>query len=269
MNINNLVRDVKKSLGIGSFIKTQYTDYDIMKYIQDHTRNVLSRIYGHRVYYPMVRFGKENQYGATHATFKIPIVIMDELKFEETDIVGIRDLRVSPMFNDGMILNKNIMPPIGSNYQVGGNFGNALGSSVQDQYMGGMNSLVSIANARANIDLYRRPIKCRFTPPNLLQFNPDGLNPLSCNFELTIKTGHPKSMWTIPPSLYHVVLELAKLDIMEYLWNSELKGLEGLSNGYDNISLKIDDWANASERRKEYLDRLSEDIIPLEGIHPY
>ena len=34
-----------------------------------------------------------------------------------------------------------------------------------------------------------------------------------------------------------------------------LKGLDGLSNGYDNIALRIDDWQNASQNRAEYIKR--------------
>lgn len=269
MNINNLLRDVKKSLGIGSFIKTQYTDYDLINYIQAHTRNVFSRIYGHRITYPNIKFSVQNKYSATANTYKLPKSILDELKFEETEIVGIRDLNIAPQFTDGVVVNRNLMPPISGNNSIGGYFGGPLGGTGVDQYMGGMNNLIGLANAKANMDLWRRPIKCHFIAPNLLKFSLEGMNPECTYFELTVKAGHPKSLWTINPSIYHVFLELAKFDIMEFLWNSELKGLEGLSNGYDNISLKIDDWAQAAERRREYIERISDDILVMEGMHQY
>ena len=58
-------------------------------------------------------------------------------------------------------------------------------------------------------------------------------------------------------------------DVQELLWNSELKGLDGLSNGYDNIALRIDDWQNASQNRAEYIKELEADIVLMEGITTY
>lgn len=260
MNINHLLNDVKKSLGLGTFIKTKYSDYDLMAYIQSHTRNVVSRIYGYRVVMKHVSFGNHNCYDNSSLIFTLPESLLRELEQQESYITGIRELKVS--MYDPNVQNAFTAPSTGTGLNYGMPNGN--------MHFGGLEGMTANACLRMSREMIRRPIRASFIPPNLIKFDQEGMTPQESFYDITVKVGHPLSMCTIPQSLYHIIVQLAKYDIMEFLWNNELKGLEGLSNGYDNISLKIDDWANAGTARDEYIkENLEGDIMVMEGMHSY
>ena len=274
MNPNKLIKDIKQSLGIGTFIMTAFTDYDLFERILASARMWFSRIYAHEIYIPRINFTNEMKYNSRVLTFRIPEYIINELKYEGTSIMDVRHLRPAPSDVDpstGMMYLPNgstMYPPVSS----GGGYGSSFFGSMESKpsyYMQGMSALVGVAQVQAAYDMYRKPIKAKFRAPNMIEFDVRGASPYVDAYELRLKVGHPKNLMSIDEPHYIMMQRLGIYDVQELLWNSELKGLDGLSNGYDNISLKIDDWQNAAQNRIEYIKELEADIVLMEGISTY
>ena len=132
-----------------------------------------------------------------------------------------------------------------------------------------VSAFLGAAQTQAAMEMYRKPLKAKFRAPNMIEFDVRGASPYVDTYELRIKVGHPKSLYSIDEPHYIMMHKLGIYDVQELLWNSELKGLDGLSNGYDNIALRIDDWQNASQNRAEYIKELESDIVLMEGISSY
>ena len=273
MNPNKLIKDIKQSLGIGTFIMTAFTDYDLYERILSSARMWFGRIYAHEIYIPKIKFDNSMKFNGRVLTFRIPEYIINELKYEGTSIMDIRHLR--PASSDietdaGMMYmpsGSTMYPPIDDGYGNGAHFGSTISSPAY--YMQGMSAFVGVARMQAAQEMYRKPLKAKFRAPNMIEFDVRGASPYVDTYELRLKVGHPKNLLSIDEPHYIMMYKLGVFDIQELLWNSELKGLDGLSNGYDNIALKIDDWASASERRAEYIKELESDIVLLEGISTY
>lgn len=86
------------------------------------------------------------------------------------------------------------------------------------------------------------------------------------SYIIDIGLSHDISLTTIPPTAMDSFRQLATLDIEEYLYNI-LKRKENLDLGIGNITLKIENWENAADQKKELLERWSEDSsLNLDGI---
>lgn len=68
---------------------------------------------------------------------------------------------------------------------------------------------------------------------------------------------HDKSLQTISPTAEESFFKLAVLDVKENLY-ALIKHYNNIQTAYGNIDLKIDDWANAENERRELLDRWDE-----------
>lgn len=273
MNPNKLIKGIKQELGIGTFIVTMFSDYDLYERILASARMWFSRIYAHEIYIPQIKFTKEMAYNGRVLTFRIPEYITNELKFEGVGIVDIRHLRpaVTSVEGDtGMMYMPNgstMYPPVSDGGGYGSSFG--LASATPSYYMQGMSAFLGAAQTQAAMEMYRKPLKAKFRAPNMIEFDVRGASPYVDTYELRIKVGHPKNLYSIDEPHYIMMHKLGVYDVQELLWNSELKGLDGLSNGYDNIALRIDDWQNASQNRAEYIKELESDIVLMEGISSY
>ena len=56
MNPNKLIKGIKQELGIGTFIVTMFSDYDLYERILASARMWFSRIYAHEIYIPQIKF---------------------------------------------------------------------------------------------------------------------------------------------------------------------------------------------------------------------
>lgn len=65
---------------------------------------------------------------------------------------------------------------------------------------------------------------------------------------------HDLSGETIPESCVESFMELATLDVQRTLYN-QLKNMNNVGSAFKEIQLKIDDWANAEQARKELVDK--------------
>ena len=77
---------------------------------------------------------------------------------------------------------------------------------------------------------------------------------------------HDKSLASISPTEEESFFDLCILDVKEAMYNT-LKHYNDMQSAYGNISLKLDDWQNASEARKQLLDDWNQvyhmDVLPF------
>lgn len=83
---------------------------------------------------------------------------------------------------------------------------------------------------------------------------------------ITLEFEHDKSLASIPETAREEFLKLAMLDVKENLYPS-LKQYSELNTAIGNINLKLDDWANAEQERKELIDKYDDtyhlDLRPI------
>lgn len=271
MNPNRLLYDIKTELGIGTFIQTSASDYQLLSIIEHKARMIFSRIYACDLYIPHITFSEKDRYNSRYLGFRLPQYILNEIQFEHGSIVDVRYFNPAPAdCGDSIHYDMAFSPSLMPAGTVDGGYWNNFYTAYQPQYyQQGMSTMLGMLQAGMSMEYYRKPLKVRFRAPDCLEFDPRGMNPYEQDFELRLKVSHPRSLYTIDEAHYYIFKKLCIFDIQEFLWNNELKGLEGLSNGYDNISLKIDDWAEASSRRDEYIRELEQDIVLMEGISAY
>lgn len=71
-------------------------------------------------------------------------------------------------------------------------------------------------------------------------------------YEIELALDHDPSLSTIPPSAMSSFEELCLYDLQEYLYQ-KLKRVQDLDLGVGTIELKIDEWADASSKKKDLL----------------
>lgn len=95
----------------------------------------------------------------------------------------------------------------------------------------------------------------RFDPPNRLTIY-NGWTGNSYRIEVGML--HDPSLSTIPPGAFTNLRQLAVLDIEEYLYN-KMKRIQDLDTGVGTINLRIDNWENAGQEKRELLREWDED----------
>lgn len=76
----------------------------------------------------------------------------------------------------------------------------------------------------------------------------------SCDLQIELGFAHDKSLASIPETCREEYLKLALLDVKENLYPT-LKQYTEISTAIGNINLKIDDWADAENQRRELIDK--------------
>lgn len=77
------------------------------------------------------------------------------------------------------------------------------------------------------------------------------------DYEIELAMDHDPSLSTIPPSAMSTFIELCQYDMEEFLYQ-KLKRVQNLDLGIGTIELKIDDWADASNKKRDLLKELDE-----------
>lgn len=104
----------------------------------------------------------------------------------------------------------------------------------------------------------------RFDPPNrLIIYN----GWTGGSFRVEVGMLHDPSLSTIPPGAMTHLRQLAVLDIEEYLYN-KMKRIQSLDTGVGNIELRIDNWENAGQEKRDLLKEWDEDAsLDLDTIN--
>lgn len=114
-----------------------------------------------------------------------------------------------------------------------------------------LSAIADIKIAAASASTMGRAPTFKFVAPDILEiFN--GWS--SGTYEVDIELMHDPSLSTIPPTAFTHLLQLAELDISEFLYN-KLKRKENLDTGVGNIQLKLDSWESAGREKRELLEK--------------
>ena len=103
----------------------------------------------------------------------------------------------------------------------------------------------------------------QFKKPNIIQVYNGWAGGI---YEVELLVKHDLSLSTIEDGSFMDLRELAALDMKMYLYNL-LKRKDSLEVGVGSIQLKIDDWSNAEQDKKELLRTWREDGANLDFDH--
>lgn len=120
----------------------------------------------------------------------------------------------------------------------------------------GLANSTQLAQAADNLlNVMTKRMTFRYIEPNRLRiFNSPAGHQI---FYVTFAYEHDPNCETIPDSAYQSFLELAELDIKATLYQS-MKYYHNLNSAYGQIDLKIDEWSNAENERKEVIRGMKE-----------
>ena len=86
-------------------------------------------------------------------------------------------------------------------------------------------------------------------------------------YEIELALDHDASLSTLPPAAFSQFVKLCELDLEEYLY-AKLRRVQSLDLGIGSIELRIDDWADAGQRKREFIEELGEGA-ELDMLHIY
>lgn len=112
---------------------------------------------------------------------------------------------------------------------------------------------LAMVQASANlVSTVTPPLTFKFTPPNLLHL----FNFATAYGEVDIEFAleHAANLSTVTPTMWESFYELALIDIKRFLYGT-LKHYTDIQTAYGTINLRIDEWQNAEQDRKELVER--------------
>lgn len=241
MNINQLIKRIKDESGLTRYLKTSYTDHDIYKIIEEHVIKDYARYFKVEVELGQVTF-TEN---IGPDIFLIPDWIIK--KFEECNlrIEGIKSIRFS---------NNTMMDRTG--------LGQMLGYRMDGMNLDSAFAGMSVMNRQGGADIYQNYLNtCWFEKPNRIRFMWNGTADLPCTVTLSVWASCNPNLIGTAIGREHTLYELCKLTVQSVIYQNEGKYIENIASGIGNINLRIDEWATASERKQELLNKMYNDSI--------
>lgn len=242
MNINKLIKKIKNEIGMTKHLSTSYSDKDIYDIIVEHALKDWS-------YYFKYEFEPET-------------VHFDDSNVMGPDILGLPEDVINTVRRSGLVI-EDIKKVRFLNSQ----FGDIRGVS---RYLVNSGNNIDMATLYAGhvraqmqgdtdvFNMYR--YSCWFEKPNQLRFNYNINDTSSMN---VLKTATMSVYTTLSPNLVGIsptrepyFSRLAKLYVMKIIYDNEAKYMESISSGAGQITLKIEEWANAGEQIKDLLKEL-------------
>lgn len=92
----------------------------------------------------------------------------------------------------------------------------------------------------------------KFDEPNVLYLY--NMSSIASDLVIEVALEHADNFASIPFTSYDSFLELAELDIKQFLYGF-LKHYSDIQTAFGSFNLKIDDWSNAESERKDLLER--------------
>lgn len=235
MNVSQLLTSIKMDLGIyGLRLPFDDPDATLMEVIKLKTIKTFS------VYLPQVkllRIDLKKDLECIKTDYTESIYIIPDL-FAGREIMYIRNL---------MPRNKLIT-------------GNGYLSPMFDGSIDTFNSLMMV-QANANLaSIAAPPITFKFETPNKLYIYNVASSYGIVEIEFAVE--HAENLSTIPTTAWESFYELALLDVKRFLYNT-LKHYNELQTAYGTINLRIDEWSNAEDNRKDLIERMK-DVYHLE-----
>lgn len=226
MNLNTLVRRIKRSIGLyGIALPIDNLDQLILDILYDTTIPVFS-IYCPReelVYVDIYDLAHNNrERGETCDLFILPDWI-----FLEKKVLFVKDVKYDENF-----LRHNYFPT-------------SLSTNSFDVFED-----IMLSNATKPItDTIVNSITFHYEHPRKLYIY-DSL--VSSKLRISLACQHDNSLQSITPTSEESFFKLAILDVKDGLYQT-VKHYDGIETSYGRIELKIEDWANARQERDEML----------------
>ena len=238
MNLSTLVTRIKLNLGLYS-TATPFENIEevITEIIQGITLRTFSTF---SPYYEKYRFDVHSleriEKIANYETYLLPdlfdereILFVREVNYDEADLSGLGYWGGGVPLLHGNMINQTMLA----------NAGMAL-----------TNRMVPRVTFK-----YEHPRKITFY--NLLA---------SCKIVVELALMHDKNLASISPTQEESFYELAVLDVKDALYQS-MKHYNDIQTAYGNIQMKLDDWAQAAEQRKQLIENWDAtyhmDVLPF------
>lgn len=231
--LSELVTDIKMDLGIYSIaLPVENLDREIAEVIKLRTLRTFSEFLPH-VFDITINLDEVEHLPTTNKFARTAFIL--------PDIFGNRQIvRVEDVIPDITGLGANLVP---NEYFAGGVSQNHIESLLLTRSMANLQStMVSGATFK-------------FVSPNVLELYNYSVS--SRRVRVTIAVSHMDNLSTIPASQTNTFHKLALIDVKRYLY-SMLKHHKDMQTPIGNISLQIDDWADATSERMEFIEQLKE-----------
>ena len=238
MNINKLIKRLKDDLGLSRFVQLSYTDKDIYENIIVHSLEEWSHYFKQAVTFQDVFLDKKLQ--LEYDVYLLPKDIVEAIRKSGLVIEDVRQVLVS------------------SDQAVAG-VGSFVGSYLPDLNLTDSYTAIYANYRQGNAEAVNSMnLACFFEKPNKLRFVFPRPMFLSMNVSISLYVSQGPNLSGISETREHDFYDLCKYNLMNTLYNNEAKFVENIQSGLGNINLKIDDWAQADEKKAELLKQLME-----------
>ena len=224
MNLSILVKRIKIDLGIyGLALPIENLDELIIDVIQDITLPVFSiyQPFEQTMYLDMNKLDKIEK-TASYEAYLLP-------DFQERKLLSIKDVRYDDRSLSGM---------------------GYWGGTIPFLHNGITNQLILSNASNALIGTMLPKMNFQFIAPRTIYLY-NCIASYSLIYDMLFE--HDRSLMSIPPTAEESFFKLALLDTKASLYGL-MKHYNNIQTAYGTIELKIDDWADASNERKQLLE---------------
>ncbi len=214
LNMTSILQSIKRRLGITMF---KLDDKELLDILKNET------LYTFSTYFPHYRTFKQNL-----SNSKVPgkrdHYYINRAALGDFQVLSVEDIKVYDVMSSYM--------PYATNFSAIDIF-----ADIQ------MNATFE--------DMLSVPVTYYYAPPDqiVIQSGPNQLAEVS--IEVTVI--HPSNGSTISPHMRELLLHLGKLDIEIYLYQT-LRHLDKIETSFGTVDLKIDEWADAEDKRISLLE---------------
>lgn len=242
MNINHLIKRIKEKTGLSRFLQTSYTDHDIYDIIINHALKDFERYFKVEADLGVIEL---NGRRIGSDVILIPDWIIQKVERAGLKVEGVHSIRFTNTFMDRT--------------GIGQMLGHRMASlSLEAAYTANYEM-----QRFASSDLYYNYVNsCHFEKPNRLRFLWNNTVPLGTSITLSLRLSLAPNLIGVEQGREHTFFELALLSVMEIIYQNEGKYISGnIQSGAGDIDLKIEDWAQAGEKRLEMLETMQNNTI--------
>ena len=246
MNVNDLLRRIKSKLGLGMYLKTRRNDTQLIdEIILGISLPTFSYYYKNSLLFNNVFLKKQDGMGNIYE-----IVLADNIKQAMVQhgitLKSIHNIDYN-MYQGGMAAPNSIYGTRGLYYTRRG------GCNIDD--------MITAYEAHSSMQYLDAGMSCELVEPHSIRFFDTTVDYSTYPLNLEVHTSHSNNLSTIKDKLAKAFEDLATLDIMIVLYNSEFKFITGTETQYSRVDTKTDDWANAEDKRTELLKEFAEDRL--------
>lgn len=239
MNINKLIKRLKDDTGLSKMLDLGWTDKEIYDNIIVHSLEEWSHYFKQATWFTDVTLTKKHMIEPD--VYIIPEYITDTVRKSGLVIEDIRQ-----------VLSTSSQAVAGAGSFVG-HFLYDLDTS--DQYT----ALYANYRQGSSEAVNQMNLSCYYEKPNRLRFvfpRPMVYGGFTCNISLYVSQG--PNLIGISETREHDFYELCLLNLETVLYENTAKFIDTLQTGMGSLSLKVDHWGSAKERKVELLKELME-----------